>query len=164
MGNIPVFKIKLEEGANAPTRNHSDDAGWDLYAYKITEFFGECEKNDDGSVTLMPGARVAVDNGFCLALEHGWEAQIRPRSGLARKHGLMVTNSPGTVDAGYRGPIGTLITNTSTKPQTIVLGTRIAQMVFKPVYDVSLMGISSEDFDKLSTERGSKGFGSSGVN
>ena len=110
-------------------------------------------------VTLQPGERVLIPTGFCLSMPPGLEAQIRPRSGLALKHGITVLNSPGTVDADYRGEIGVILINYGQEPFVIHRKERIAQMVFQEVPEVML-----ELADELSeTQRGNGGFGHTGV-
>ena len=107
---------------------------------------------------LSPGQRALVPTGLTIALPPGYEAQVRPRSGLASKHGVTVLNSPGTVDADYRGEIGVLLVNHGDGPFSIRRGERIAQMVIAPVVQVELVSAA-----KLSaTGRGSGGFGSTG--
>jgi dUTP pyrophosphatase len=108
--------------------------------------------------TLKPGERALVPTGIAIALPQGFEAQVRPRSGLAVKHGVTVLNAPGTIDADYRGEIKVPIINHGAEDFVIVRGDRIAQMVIAPVTIATLMEI-----DRLEeTERGSGGFGSSG--
>lgn len=112
----------------------------------------------DGELTLAPLDRVAVPTGLALALPPDYEAQVRPRSGLAFKHGITLLNSPGTVDADYRGEVQVLLVNLSREPFTLRRGERIAQLVVSPVSRVSLLEL--EDLE--STERGEGGFGSTG--
>lgn len=112
----------------------------------------------DGELTLAPLDRVAVPTGLALALPPDYEAQVRPRSGLAFKHGITLLNSPGTVDADYRGEVKVLLVNLSREPFTLRRGERIAQLVVSPVSRVSLLEL--EDLE--STERGEGGFGSTG--
>jgi dUTP pyrophosphatase len=109
-------------------------------------------------VVLTPGARALVSTGIRIALPDGYEAQIRPRSGLALKHGITCPNSPGTIDADYRGVVSVLLANLGTEPYTIHRGDRIAQMVVAPVARVVW-----EEADSLpDTERGDGGFGHTG--
>lgn len=110
-------------------------------------------------VTLSPGARALVPTGLTIALPAGYEAQVRPRSGLALKHGITVLNSPGTVDADYRGEVGVILVNHGDAPFTINRGERIAQMVVAPVS----MAAWNEVADLPSTARGEGGFGSTGT-
>ncbi|WP_418789378.1 dUTP diphosphatase [Salipiger bermudensis] len=114
---------------------------------------------DRGEVVLAPGARALVPTGLRLAIPEGWEVQIRPRSGLALKHGITLPNSPGTIDSDYRGPLGVIVMNAGDAPFTIAHGDRIAQMVAAPVVQAG--------FDLVETlpetVRGAGGFGSTGV-
>lgn len=107
---------------------------------------------------LLPGERALVATGVSIALPVGYEAQIRPRSGLALKHGITLPNSPGTVDADYRGEIRVIIQNLGDEPFTIEPGDRIAQMVVAPVVQISWNEVDVLD----TTERGEGGFGSTG--
>jgi dUTP pyrophosphatase len=112
----------------------------------------------DGALTLGPLERAAVPTGLALALPPGYEAQVRPRSGLALKHGLTVLNPPGTVDADYRGEVHVLLVNLSNEPFTLRRGERIAQLVVAPVTQVVLEEVVVLE----ATERGEGGFGSTG--
>jgi len=112
----------------------------------------------DGELTLGPMERVAVPTGLALAMPPGYEAQLRPRSGLALKHGITLLNSPGTVDADYRGEVKVLLVNLSSQPFTLRRGERVAQLVVAPVSQVSLVELTVLD----DTERGEGGFGSTG--
>lgn len=109
-------------------------------------------------VTLQPGERTLVPTGLRIALPPGFEAQIRPRSGLAIKHGLSLLNSPGTIDADYRGEIRIIIANLGQKPYTIERGDRIAQMIIAPVTRAEWDVVS----ELQDTARGEGGFGSTG--
>lgn len=142
----PVAKFgvkRLNPDAKIPTKANPNDAGFDLYA--------------DADAYVRPGEVVIVPTGIALEMSPGWEAQIRPRSGNAAKFGVSVVNSPGTIDADYRGEIKVILTSlylTSFKK-----GDRIAQIVFKQVPFVELV-----ETDSLSdTERGAGGFGSTGA-
>jgi dUTP pyrophosphatase len=109
-------------------------------------------------LTLAPGARVLVPTGLALALPAGFEAQVRPRSGLALKHGVTVLNSPGTIDCDYRGEVGVILINLSDQPFVIERGLRIAQLVVAPV-----SRLTWAETDHLpDTARGAGGFGSTG--
>ena len=110
-------------------------------------------------VTLLPGERALIPTGLYIALPQGYECQIRPRSGLAIKHGISLVNSPGTVDADYRGEIGVIVINHSGGPFTINDGERICQMVIAAYSRVAWNRVESLD----DTERGAGGFGHSGV-
>jgi dUTP pyrophosphatase len=107
---------------------------------------------------LAPGERSLVPTGIAIALPEGYEAQVRPRSGLAARHGLTVLNSPGTIDADYRGEIQVLLANLGNAPVTITRGTRVAQLVVAPVVRAQILEVASLD----KTRRGSGGFGSTG--
>lgn len=113
----------------------------------------------DSSITLAPMERKIIPTGIAIALPEGFEAQIRPRSGLAIKNGITVLNSPGTIDADYRGDIGVILINLSNEPFTINDGDRIAQMVIAKYEKINWQ--IQETLD--STERGKGGFGSSGI-
>jgi len=109
-------------------------------------------------ITMAPMERVLIPTGLFLALPENWEAQIRPRSGLAIKQGLTCLNSPGTIDADYRGELKVILINLSNEPQLITDGDRIAQMVFQKVEKVILEKVESLE----ATERGAGGFGHTG--
>jgi dUTP pyrophosphatase len=109
-------------------------------------------------VVIAPGARALVPTGIAIALVSGYEAQVRPRSGLAARHGLTVLNSPGTIDADYRGEIHVLLINLGEEPVTVERGMRIAQMVIAPVARAHIFDVTFLD----QTTRGSGGFGSTG--
>lgn len=116
----------------------------------------------DEPLTLAPLARFAVPTGLVIALPEGHEGQVRPRSGLALKHGITCLNSPGTIDEDYRGEVKVILANLGAEPFTIAPGDRIAQLVVAPVTRV----VVSEEKNEASlgaTERGSGGFGSTGV-
>lgn len=138
-------KIQLLPGGIIPTRAHENDAGWDLYSCIDVVIEGN-------------NGRVLIPVGFKMELPDGWEAQIRPRSGLALKYGITVTNAPGTIDAGYRNEIQVILQNTNTCEYIVRTGDRIAQMVIKEVPQVRLIKV-----DELAdSERGENGYGSSG--
>jgi dUTP pyrophosphatase len=124
----------------------SHSAGMDLYA----------ELAED--LVLSPGARMLVPTGIAIALPDGYEAQIRPRSGLALKYGITMLNSPGTIDADYRGEIGVILINHGDAPFVVSDGERIAQMVVAPVVQSKLVEVDELD----ETTRGSGGFGHTG--
>ena len=115
--------------------------------------------NIDEPLTLQPLQRALVPTGLSMALPAGYEAQVRPRSGLVLKHGITVLNTPGTIDADYRGEVGIILINLSAEPFTIHDGDRIAQMVVARCEQAECIGVESLD----DTERGSGGFGHSGV-
>lgn len=116
--------------------------------------------NLDAQVTLHPLDRALIPTGLYMALPEGFEAQVRPRSGLAYKQGLTVLNAPGTIDADYRGEIGVILVNLSNQPVTINDGERIAQLVIAEY----TQGLWNEVSELSSTERGTGGFGSTGKN
>ena len=113
---------------------------------------------DRGSVTLEPGARALVPTGLRMAIPEGYEVQVRPRSGLALKHGVTLANSPGTIDSDYRGELGVILVNLGNAPFEVVHGERIAQLVVAPVTQGVFAVV--EDLDE--TARGAGGFGSTG--
>ena len=110
-------------------------------------------------MSLAPGARALIPTGFAMALPAGYEAQIRPRSGLAYKHGITCLNTPGTIDADYRGEVKVLLINHGSEPFTITRGERVAQMVIAPITQPDFARVDSLD----DTIRGDGGFGSTGV-
>ena len=122
-----TIAVMWDEGADQalglPAYATSGAAGADLRA----------NLPDRGEVVLAPGTRALVPTGLRLAIPEGWEVQIRPRSGLALKHGITLPNSPGTIDSDYRGPLGVIVMNAGEAPFTIAHGDRIAQMVAAPV-------------------------------
>lgn len=113
----------------------------------------------DEPISLAPGERRLIPTGFAIALPSGYEAQVRPRSGLALKQGVTVLNSPGTVDADYRGEVGVILINLGQGPFVIARGDRIAQMVIAPVSQAHLHEVA----DLPDSPRGAGGFGSTGV-
>lgn len=113
---------------------------------------------EDAPVTLAPGERGLIPTGFAMALPAGYEAQVRPRSGLALKHGLTCLNTPGTIDADYRGELKVILINLGQEPFTIRRGERIAQMVIAPVTQAAWAVVDTLD----ETSRGAGGFGSTG--
>ena len=136
-------------------------AGLDLPAYQSAGAAGvdlAAAVEDGAPITIAPGAREMVPTGLSIELPEGFEAQVRPRSGLAAKHGITVLNSPGTIDADYRGEVKVILINLGDEPFTVTRGERIAQMVVQPVVRVAW-----EEADALSSSaRGEGGFGSSG--
>jgi len=108
---------------------------------------------------LLPGERALVKTGIRLEIPEGYEAQVRPRSGLALKHGITVLNAPGTIDADYRGEVGVILINLGSEPFEIKKGDRIAQLVFAP----HARAVFEEVFSLDNTERSTGGFGSTGV-
>lgn len=114
----------------------------------------------EASIVLNPGERTLIPTGLQMALPHGYEAQIRPRSGLAIKNGITMLNSPGTIDADYRGEVKVIAINHGQEAFTVNHGDRIAQMVIAPVVQLKVQEVS--DLDE--TDRGEGGFGSTGIN
>jgi dUTP pyrophosphatase len=114
---------------------------------------------DRQGVVLEPGARALVPTGLRLAIPSGFEVQLRPRSGLALKHGITLPNSPGTIDSDYRGPLGVIVMNAGSERFTIGHGDRIAQMIVAPV----VQAVFAEVSELPETARGAGGFGSTGV-
>lgn len=145
------LKVTTKSPFSLPKYEYPGSAGMDLRA------------NIGDSVVLSPLQRVLIPTGLFIELPKGVEAQVRSRSGLALKKGLIVLNSPGTIDAGYLGEIGVILINLSATNQTINPGDRIAQLVFASVIEAELEQITMEEFDKIETERSKNGFGSSGV-
>ncbi|NRB33427.1 MAG: dUTP diphosphatase [Rhodobacteraceae bacterium] len=115
---------------------------------------------DRGRITLAPGQRALVPTGLRVAVAEGYEMQIRPRSGLALKHGLTLPNSPGTIDSDYRGPLGVIVMNAGQEQITLDHGDRIAQGVIAPVVQAQFVVVEQLD----NTARGTGGFGSTGRN
>jgi dUTP pyrophosphatase len=145
---IDVQQLPHAEGLALPAYQSSHAAGLDLLA----------AVPEQTPLVLAPGQHAMIPTGLMIALPDGFEAQVRPRSGLAAKHGVTVLNSPGTVDADYRGEITVLLINLGTVPFTIRRGERIAQMIVAPVTRAELArAVSLSD-----TKRGSGGFGSTG--
>ncbi len=136
------------EGLELPAYQSTDAAGFDIRA----------AVGKGKPVVLRPGERALVPTGFSMALPQGYEAQIRPRSGLALKHGLTVLNAPGTIDADYRGEVMVLLVNLGEAPYEISRGTRIAQIVVQPVVRASIEVAAALN----RTDRGDGGFGSTG--
>jgi dUTP pyrophosphatase len=137
------------EGLPAPSYRSEQAAGLDLSA----------ALSDDDPLTLRPGERTLIPTGIALEIPAGFEAQVRPRSGLAHKHGVTVLNSPGTIDADYRGEIKVLLINLGNEPVIIRRSDRIAQLVVSPILVVTLKRAES----LATTGRGSGGFGSTGA-
>ena len=143
---IEIKYIPLREGAHIPKKAHEDDAGFDLYA---SEDF-----------LLKAHAFGCVPTALSIELPEGYEAQVRPRSGLAAKYGVTVLNAPGTIDAGYRGEVKVILINHGEQDFEISAGMRIAQMVISPVLSARFIESSS----LAESKRGEGGFGSSGTN
>ena len=148
--SIEVSVTRLPHGRDLPLPSYQSAlaAGFDLIAALPAE----------APLDLAPGARALVPTGVAMALPPGYEAQVRPRSGLAMRHGLTVLNTPGTIDADYRGEVKVLLVNLGTEPVAITRGMRIAQMVIAPVAHAVLCEVATLD----QTDRGANGFGSTG--
>jgi dUTP pyrophosphatase len=145
---IDIRQLPHGEGLVLPAYQSAHAAGLDLLA----------AVPEASPLILSPGQRALVPTGLTIALPSGYEAQVRPRSGLAVKHGVTVLNAPGTVDADYRGEVGVLLINHGDAPFTIRRGERIAQMVIASVARAEFVLVESLS----ATERGSGGFGSTG--
>jgi dUTP pyrophosphatase len=141
---VLVQRLPHAEGLPLPAYATEGAAGMDLLAAR--------------EVTLPPGGRALVPTGLCIAIPDGFEMQVRPRSGLALKHGITVLNAPGTVDSDYRGEVGVVLLNTGAEPVTLARGERIAQAVFAPVTRAAW----EEVVVLPETRRGTGGFGSTG--
>ncbi|MGL5012759.1 MAG: dUTP diphosphatase [Bacteroidales bacterium] len=140
-------RIVNESKHPLPEQANRGDAGVDVRA------------NIDEPVTIQPNCRTLISTGIRIGMPAGFECQVRSRSGLAAKHGVMVLNSPGCVDSTYTGIIGVILYNSSSEPFTVYDGDRIAQLVFVPCYTPNFIEVESLD----KTDRGSTGFGDSGM-
>ncbi len=151
MGSSPPLNVRIErlahaEGLPLPAAATALSAGCDLSAAIEDELL------------LAPGQRQLVPTGFAIALPEGYEAQVRPRSGLALRHGIVLPNAPGTIDADYRGEVQVILMNLGDEPFRIQRGDRIAQLVVAPVTSISWHEVDSLE----ETQRGSGGFGHTG--
>ena len=142
---IAIKRLEGGEGLPLPAYATEGAAGMDVVAAE--------------SLVLAPGARHAVATGFAFAIPDGYEVQVRPRSGLALKHGVTCLNTPGTIDSDYRGEVKVILANLGTEPFPIERGDRIAQLVAAPVQ----RAVFDEVYDLDNTVRGSGGFGSTGA-
>jgi dUTP pyrophosphatase len=149
---VEVRIVRLAHGADLPLPQYQSAhaAGLDLFAAVPAE----------SAVVIPPGGRALIPTGIAIALPQGYEGQVRPRSGLAARHGITVLNAPGTVDADYRGEIQVVLANLGSEPFAVSRGTRIAQLIIAPVQQVTLVETVTLD----STVRGQGGFGSTGTN
>jgi dUTP pyrophosphatase len=136
---------KLDPDAMLPAYAHESDAGMDVRSIE--------------SLTIPPMRRALVHTGLVMMLPPGYEAQVRPRSGLALKSGVTVLNTPGTIDAGYRGEVGVILANFGEEPFEVRKGDKIAQLVVAPV----TKAVVEEAYELDETDRGAGGFGSTGV-
>ena len=141
---ISIKRLARGDGLPLPSYATEHAAGLDVVAAE--------------DLTLAPGARHAVATGFAIAIPEGYEVQVRPRSGLALKHGITCLNTPGTIDSDYRGEVKVILANLGAEPFEIRRGERIAQLVPAPVLRAAFREVDELD----STERGSGGFGSTG--
>ena len=151
----PILKVLREDWADAavalPAYETQGAAGADIRANLRPE-------DRASGLVLAPMARVIVPTGLRVAIPEGFEMQIRPRSGLALKHGISLPNTPGTIDSDYRGPLGVLLINYGAEPFCVVHGERIAQLVIAPVVQAGFTLVADLD----ATARGQGGFGSTG--
>jgi dUTP pyrophosphatase len=145
---VPILRLPHGEGLPLPAYETAQAAGMDLRA----------AVPDDQPLTLRPGSRLPVPTGLAFALPAGFEAQVRPRSGLAAKHGVTCLNTPGTIDADYRGEVKVILINLGEEDFVIRRGERIAQLVIAPVVQAAWTEVASLD----DTARGAGGFGSTG--
>lgn len=141
---VRVKRLAHGEGLDLPAYATDGAAGMDVVSAE--------------DVTIQPGARHAVATGLAMAIPHGFEIQVRPRSGLALKHGITVPNTPGTIDSDYRGEVGVILINHGAEPFVIQRGERIAQMVIAAHAQAVIAEVESLD----DTTRGAGGFGSTG--
>lgn len=143
---VPIRVVRLRHGADLPLPDYATEgaAGMDIVSAE--------------TLSLSPGDRAAVPTGLSIAIPPGFEVQVRPRSGLALKHGLTVANAPGTIDSDYRGEVKVLLINLGSRPVHIERGMRIAQLVIAPVTRGRFEEVDSLD----DTARGTGGFGSTG--
>ena len=148
MTAVQLERLPHGEGLPLPAYETDGSAGMDLRAAVV----------DDQPLVLEPGGRVLVPTGFRIALQSGFEAQVRARSGLALKHGIICPNAPGTVDSDYRGEVGVILANIGSEPFVIRRGERIAQLVIARHERAEWVEVEALD----QTARGSSGFGSTG--
>lgn len=145
---LRILRLPHGQGLPLPAYQSADAAGFDLIA----------ALPEDGAITLDPSDRVLLPTGLVFELASGYEVQVRPRSGLALNHGITVLNSPGTIDADYRGEVKVLLINLGDERFTIQRGDRIAQAVIAPVSEVKIVEATALN----ETDRGDGGFGSTG--
>ncbi len=146
---VQLQRLEHAEDLPLPRYESAGAAGMDLCAAVAAE----------APVELIPGARALIPTGFAIAMATGLEAQVRPRSGLALRHGVTVLNSPGTIDADYRGEIGVILINLGEQPYQIQRGDRIAQLVFAKKETIRFLEIEPLE----ASTRGAGGFGSTGI-
>jgi dUTP pyrophosphatase len=148
MTTVRLERLPHAEGLAPPAYETAGSAGMDLRAAVAEE----------QALTLEPGARALVPTGLKIALEVGYEAQVRPRSGLALKHGITCLNAPGTIDSDYRGEVGVILINHGQEPFVVRRGERIAQLVIARHEQATMVEVGTLD----ETARGAGGFGSTG--
>jgi dUTP pyrophosphatase len=146
---LQIQRLPSGDGLPLPSYQSAAAAGLDLVA----------AVPETAPMTLAPGARGLVPCGIAIALPNGFEAQVRPRSGLAVRHGVTVLNAPGTIDADYRGEVMALLVNLGTEPFAVIRGMRVAQLVVAPVARAKVVEVAALD----RTARGEGGFGSTGT-
>ncbi|MFS8046773.1 dUTP diphosphatase [Rhizobium sp. BR 314] len=146
---LNLIRLPHGEGLDLPAYETRGAAGMDLRA----------ALDDGATLTILPGKRALVPTGFIFEIPDGFEAQIRPRSGLAFKNGITCLNSPGTIDSDYRGEVKVLLINLGEEPFEITRGMRIAQMIIAPAIQAHIV----ETTEASETKRGAGGFGSTGV-
>jgi dUTP pyrophosphatase len=146
---LDVMQLPHGAGLPLPAYQSADAAGLDLMA----------AVGLDAPLTIAPGARALIPTGLAVALPAGTEGQVRPRSGLAARHGVTVLNAPGTIDADYRGEIQVILVNSGQESFTVTRGMRIAQLIIAPVLRVTIRATANLD----ETTRGVGGFGSTGM-
>jgi dUTP pyrophosphatase len=142
---VRVQRLPHADGLDLPTHQTPGSAGADV--------------RSAANLTVAPGERAAIPTGLVFAIPLGWEIQVRPRSGLAWKHGLTVVNAPGTIDADFRGEVKVLVVNLGDQPVVVGRGDRVAQLVLSPVHRATYHEVEAVD----ATDRGVGGFGSTGV-
>jgi dUTP pyrophosphatase len=146
MLHIQISRLPGNEDIPLPSKMTRGASGFDLHA-AVSE-----------NITLLPGERRLIPTGFSMAIPNGWEGQVRPRSGLALKHGITTLNAPGTIDADYRGEIGVILINHGREPFVVTRKERIAQLVIQQVPQVNYVEVEHLD----DTDRGTGGFGHTG--
>ncbi len=146
---VQILRLPHGEGLDLPAYETGGAAGMDLRA----------AVDADAPLVLAPASRAAVPTGLAMAIPPGYEGQVRPRSGLALKHGVTCLNTPGTIDSDYRGEVKVILANLGAEPFEIVRGMRIAQLVIAPVSRAVLCEVEQLD----DTTRGARGFGSTGA-
>ena len=158
--NIPVINKSNNE---LPKYAHKGDAGFDLRAnvkeIENSNYLFNAIIYTKTTIIVNPGGRALIPTGLYMAIPEGYELQIRPRSGLALKHGITVLNTPGTIDSVYRGNIGVIIINNGTEPFIVEHGDRIAQGVLNKIEEANFIEVDSLD----ETDRADSGYGKSGV-